>query len=104
MRLQPHRLEPLGLPLRDRRLVEPGDRVLVHAVKIEPRPEAQESAAEADGGALEKYEFARNDKPAPFGTKRAHDCANLAPSVFGRAHAVGRGAHTVVEDRAADEA
>ena len=41
-------LERARLPARDRFLVEASDRVLVHAMKVEPRAKAQESAAEAD--------------------------------------------------------
>ena len=102
--LQPHRLQPLRLTLGDDVGVEAGDRVLVHAVEIEPRAEPEEGAAEADGGALEEDELARDQKAAAFGAQRAHRLADLLAPVFGRAHPVGGGAHAVVEDRPADEA
>ena len=66
-RTQSDRLQRPGLPARDRRLVEVGDRVLVHAMKIEPRAEPQERAAEADRRPLEEHEFARNRQAPALG-------------------------------------
>ena len=65
---KPDRLERPGLAAGDRFLVEVGDRVLVHAMKIEPRAKAQERAAEADRRALEKHEFARHRQAPALGS------------------------------------
>ena len=100
---EPDRLERPGLPARDRLLVEAGDRVLVHAMKVEPRAKAQERAAEADRRPLEKHEFARHRQAPALGLQGAHHLADLAPAVFRRLDAVGGGAHAIVEDRAAHE-
>src|SRR5260370_34358458 len=101
---EPDRRQRPGLPARDRRLVETGDRVLVHAVEVEPRAEPQEGAAETDRRALEKHEYARDHEPAALGSQRPHDRADLAPAVCARAHAIGGGARSILENGAADEA
>ena len=47
-----------GLPASDRILVEVGDCVLIHAMKVEPRAKPQERAPEPDRRPFEKHEFA----------------------------------------------
>src|SRR5580704_14907666 len=102
-RAEPDGLERARLPARDRFLLEAGDRLLVHAMKVEPRPKAQERAAEADRRPLEKHEFARHRQAAALGLQGAHHLADLAPPVFRRLDAVGRGAHAIVENGPAHE-
>ena len=63
-------------PLR----IEAGDRVLVQAMEVEPRAEPQEGAAEADGGAFEEDELARE--------RRARRPRPSAPASPGRSPCV----------------
>ena len=63
----------------------------------------QEHAAEPDRGAVHEHEFARH-RHRPLLLQRLVHLEGLAPAVFGRLHAVGDGAHPVVEQRPVDEA
>src|SRR5579863_2399929 len=98
---EPHSAKRAGLTLSDLFLAEAFDRVLVHAVEVEPRAKAQERAAEADGRPIEKHELAGHHKSAALGAQRPHDLAKFLAPVFARTDPVGRGAHAVVEDRPA---
>ena len=92
------------MPARDPFLVEVGDRVLIHAMKVEPRAKAQERAAETDRRALEKHKFARHRQAAAFGLQGPHHLADFAPAIFRWFDAVGGGAHAIIENGAAHEA
>src|ERR1700722_3585892 len=103
MGAEPDRLERSGLAASDRILVEVGDRVLVHAMKIEPRAEPQERAPEADRRSLQKHEFAWDRQPAALRLQGAHHLADLAAAVFRPLGGVGCGAHAIVENGPAHE-
>src|ERR1700677_2978245 len=100
---EPDGLKRARLPARDHFLIEIGDRVLVHAMKVEPRAQAQKRAAEADRRALEKDKFARHRQATALGLQSAHHLADLASAVFRRLDAVGGGAHAIVENGATHE-
>src|ERR1700733_2205067 len=103
LRLEPDRRGRASLPARNRLLFEADDRVLIHAMKVEPRAKAQERAAKTDRRPLEKHEFARHRQASAFGLKSAHHLANLASAIFRGLHAIGGRAHAIIENRATNE-
>ena len=102
-RFEPHRRKRRLLPRRDFRDLEALDRFFIQAMKIQFGAQAQEGAAEADGGAVHEDEFARHFQ-RPLRLQRAHHREHLAPAIFAGLDAIGDGAHAVVDQRAVDEA
>src|ERR1700733_10336954 len=85
---EPNSLERPGLPACDYFLIEIGNRIFIHAMKVEPRPKAQERAAQADRRALEKHEFARYRQGGALSLPGPHHLAHLASAIFRRFDAI----------------